>query len=205
MCVHTSLRLIAIGMLLTAGRATSLTERRIASGSVQSLDGIWQLIGPTGGRTLNGTVPGDLISDLERAGVIGDPYFELNFYPHNDPSSPPWDVGNWTYSRSFRLDPAVTGPQILLALDGVKMAADVYVNGERVGETTDQFIRYTFPVGHLLHAGSEGSVNEVRVAFSTSSDPRNDAARFMACSGGTAHVLCPFLSHVRWWPANELA
>ena len=39
------------------------------------------------------TVPGDIISDMELAGVIGDPLFEVTF------EGGLWDASIWTLSR----------------------------------------------------------------------------------------------------------
>ena len=41
-------------------------------------------------------MPGDLITDLENAGVVGDPLYEVNFR-----NSSIWDSHDWTYSTTF--------------------------------------------------------------------------------------------------------
>ena len=90
----------------------------------------------TGGKKLSipATVPGDLITDLESAGIIGDPLYELNWL-----NSTIWDVNTWTYSTSFTA-PA-TGTSVLV-FDGVKMGA--YISTARLSNITDQFLRYGF-------------------------------------------------------------
>ena len=55
------------------------------SGSAQrilSLDGSWRLSSDAG-HALVGSVPGDLISDLERARLVQDPLYELGFISNN--------------------------------------------------------------------------------------------------------------------------
>ena len=47
------------------------------------------------------TVPGDLITDLQRAGAIGDPLFEQNFLN----GSSTWNLPQWTYTKTFALEP----------------------------------------------------------------------------------------------------
>ncbi len=63
----------------------------------------------------------------------------------------------------------------MLVLDGVKMAADVSLNGQTIASVADQFLRVTIPVNNLQ------PLNTLSVAFPPSSDPRNNAGRFMAC------------------------
>ena len=59
------------------------------------------------------------------------------------------NTGVWTYSKNFDAPAAgSTGAAgaTLLVLDGVRNGAMVSLNGEALGNATDQFLRYTFPV-----------------------------------------------------------
>jgi len=115
------------------------------------------------------------------AGIIGDPLYELNFVPKGSPAAPIWDSSQWAYSKTFDLSPAAAAAsEVLLIFDGVKMAADVALNGAPLGFLNDQFLRYSFPIKSLLRP----SGNVLSVTFTTSLDPRNDEGRFMGCSGG---------------------
>ena len=159
-------------------------------GLFQTLDGEgWALASSDGAVSVGGVVPGDLLTDLQRAGVIGDPLYEKNFDAYDDSGhvQPPlWERSNFTYSNSFTLDTRVralaAGGEILLVLDGVKMAAEVFLNGVSLGVTANQFLRMTAPVAALLKDG-EGA-NSLSVVFLPSMDAVNNNARFMACSGG---------------------
>ena len=89
-------------------------------GSVLSLDGEGWLISAngTGVPLLSGIVPGDLVSDLEREGFVGDPIFGTNWRDESEVYS----YVNWTYSRFF--DVAVgsaleTASSVLLVFDGL--------------------------------------------------------------------------------------
>ena len=118
-----------------------------------------------------GTVPGDLISDLEAAGLVGDPYFEVNWL-----NSSLWANNVWTYSTTFE-----TNGSTWLVFDGIKMGAMIYIDGVHVGNATDQFIRYTFPVAVAAQSASTAATHQLRVVF----DPRIPVGgRFMGCSGG---------------------
>ena len=59
------------------------------------------------------------------------------------------NTGVWTYSKNFDAPAAgSTGAAgaTLLVLDGVRNGAMVSLNGEALGNATDQFLRYTYPV-----------------------------------------------------------
>ena len=69
------------------------------------------------------------------------------------------------------------GSSALLVFSGVKMGARVMLDGEPLGNTTDQFLRYVFPV----QLGAAGSRHRLQVVF----EPDIACAgRWMACSGG---------------------
>jgi beta-mannosidase len=132
--------------------------------------------------TLPATVPGDLISDLQRAGAVPDPWFETNFLDNRSV----WNAPDWSYSRTFTgpaaaafsVDGTAAAEAVLLVLDSVKMGAQVVLNGATVGETTDQFLRYEFDVTALLHRGGP---NHLQLIFDSTI---GTDGRFMACTGG---------------------
>uniref|UniRef100_A0A7S0IZA9 beta-mannosidase n=1 Tax=Calcidiscus leptoporus TaxID=127549 RepID=A0A7S0IZA9_9EUKA len=124
-------------------------------------------------------VPGDLLTDLERAGQIGNPLYEKNFL--NDTL---YQQHNWTYATHFGLPDAhlSTGGRIQLVFDGIKMGARIAVNGVPVGLANDQFARYRFQLFTQKHKLLRGAkANVLTVEF----DPTIDCGgRFMACTGG---------------------
>ena len=134
--------------------------------------------------TVKASVPGDLLTDLQRAGQLGDPLFEKNWL--NDTL---YHQHNWTYSTQFGI-PATSlaaaqrgaGGRVQVVFDGIKMGARVSVNGVFLGEANDQFARYAWtldPAAHRLAVGDKANV--LSVAF----DPAIDCGgRFMACTGG---------------------
>ena len=127
-------------------------------------------------------VPGDLISDLERAGLIGDVLYERNF------KSTIWDDSDFTYRLSFDASPAVlAAPARWLVFDSIKMGAFVWLNGVFLGAAADQFLRYNFDVTAILKATG----NELSVTFPPSNNTINDEARWIACSGAWDWVRWP--------------
>ena len=116
-------------------------------------------------------IPGDLISDLERAKLIGDPLFELNFLVNNTL----WNDYQWNYETNFTVSSSKESHS--LVFDGVKMGASVYVNDVLLGNVTDQFLRYVFP----LDSSILDDLNRLVVTFDSSIVCDG---RWMACTGG---------------------
>ncbi len=114
-------------------------------------------------------VPGDLITDLERAGLLGDPLFSQNWRTQ----AHLWNSTTWTYTKTFST-PFSPLPSTQLVFDGIKMVADLFLNGVSLGDVTDQHMRYTFEVGGLLHPVG-GPENYLEVKFPVQSEEgRND-------------------------------
>jgi hypothetical protein len=66
-----------------------------------------------------------------------------------------------------------------LVVESIKMGASIHINGIHIGNITNQFLRYIFPISDSnLHFNS---TNYMTITF----DPQIDThGRFMACSGG---------------------
>jgi len=163
--------------LLALSARDSLRADPIVGSAQQYLDGKWTASG--GKFTIPANVPGDLITDLHEAGIIGDPLFEMNFLN----GTATWNLPRWTYSTSFTLDHDVAarrgaGETALLVFDGVKMGAEIYLNGAHLGTATDQFLRYTFPVAA---SALSATTNNLTVVFDSSIDC---GGRWMASTGG---------------------
>lgn len=162
----TSLLLVPAAVL-----ASGLLDAPLVSTSSQYLDGVSWTASNNGSITIDANVPGDLVTDLQRASVIGDPLYELNF------KSVVWDATDFTYSLLFDADASVTAMATRwLVLDGVKMGSNVWLNGVFLGQTADQFLRYTFDVTPLLLTSN----NSLSLTFPPSNDSINDEARWMA-------------------------
>lgn len=169
------LRQAVVALATSAVAGSDLVNDPIVGTSIMYLDGNqWQAsLFDQGERrlTIAATVPGDHITDLERAGIIGDPLYELNFR-----NSSFWGEENtlWQYSREFEFPESNGDEDHMLVFDGVKMGATVSFNGAVLGKVTDQFVRYNYTVQPT--AGK----NKLIVTF----DETSTGGRFMACTGG---------------------
>ena len=167
--------------------AGGLVDHPIASGSAPVyLDSEEWVASSPGFGDIRANVPGDLISDLQVAGLMGDPLYELNWRTNVSL----WDAHVWTFSRSFDLSAeALDGinagtSDTLLVFDGVKMSSTIAINGVSIGGTTNQFLRYTFSLASAVHEGValHASGNVLSVSFDSAL--QTTEGRFMACSGG---------------------
>ena len=129
---------------------------------------------------LSATVPGDLLSDLMKNGLIDDPYFDRNFLTQKDVwfgnNSEVTDdefhlIGNrsdgrynieieetyferkrtWTYFTTFEVqEDASIEMTWKLVIEGIKMGADIFINNQKIGQVVDQFLRYEFDFPHSI-------------------------------------------------------
>lgn len=167
--------------LVLGRQLTSLGDHAVIGDVVQLLSGKnWTV--SQGATEVAAVVPGDLLTDLQLGGIIGDPLYESNY------EGTVWDTGNWTYSLTFTAETAGTATQMLV-FDGVKMIADVTLNGVYLGYTSDQFLRYSYDVTSALSA--PGSANVLTLSFAPSSDARNGEERWMSCSVSAGGLRTP--------------
>jgi beta-mannosidase len=178
-------------LLLPVARAAGLVDDPILGdgNAAQYLDGeAWTATGsltPSSDPvTVGALVPGDLLTDLQRAGLIADPLYELTF------QGTEWDSSPWSYSTTFDVDPHIlvvlqsSGGSAALVFDSVKMGADIYLNGNLLGVARDQFLRYVFPVSlDSPNSTITPANNNLTVLFHVSADASNDEGRWQACSG----------------------
>lgn len=86
------------------------------------------------------TVPGTVLTTLVDRGVYPDPYYGLNnlAIPEKLARQDYW------YRAEFAVPAAAVGKPLRLRFDGVNYAADVWVNGARVGQMRGAFARGEF-------------------------------------------------------------
>ena len=174
--------LLALCLSQSAADVTLQDQPIAASAGPTYLDGsAWTAASASLNLSVPATVPGDLLTDLQRAKVIGDPWLDITWLDN----SSLWSDHVWTYATSFAVSDAVMAKTstLLLTFDGVKMGATVRVNGHMVGVLRDQFLRYSFTIdpaemGLLAGAGA----NRLDVTFGV--DDVAEDGRFMGCTGG---------------------
>lgn len=132
-----------------------------------SLDGDWQLfyapeaqqrvnspgqLDASGLAPLPALVPGNVELDLQRAGLLADP-----FYAANIRALRPLEFCEWWYRRSFRL-PAAREQQWQLVFAGLDTLATVWVNGIEVGRSANMLVEQRFDVTQAVHDGQNNEI-----------------------------------------------
>ena len=96
------------------------------------------------------TVPGTVLTTLVDRGVYPDPYYGLNnlAIPETLAHQDYW------YRVEFKAPAAARGRHLTLTFNGVNYAAEVWLNGKRLGSFTGAFLRGTFDVTGLVTSGT---------------------------------------------------
>eukprot|EP01060_Flectonema_neradi_P008387 TRINITY_DN159_c8_g1_i1.p1 TRINITY_DN159_c8_g1~~TRINITY_DN159_c8_g1_i1.p1 ORF type:complete len:941 (+),score=169.32 TRINITY_DN159_c8_g1_i1:61-2823(+) len=160
--------MVAVGSCL-AVVDPKMRDYPMAGESISYLDGDWQVTSNEGDK-ITGTVPGDILTDLEASGKISDPLHENNFLDNAQ-----WTNKTWTYSKVFTADASTVQEGVMLVFEGIKMSASISVNGKKVGQALDQFLRYEFVIDNVKVGD-----NTIEVKF----DGGELDGRWMACTGG---------------------
>lgn len=98
--------------------------------------------GTASGKWLAATVPGTVLGTLVDRGVYPDPYVGLANMAIPERLS----QQDWWYRASFEVPAEAAGRQLALRFNGINYAAEIWLNGERLGDMKGAFIRGEFPV-----------------------------------------------------------
>lgn len=93
----------------------------------------------------NAEVPGDVYTDLWKAGAIEDPYFGRNGVKAQ------W-VGQyeWWYSLQFNVTEPIDNQVVDIVFEGVDYACEVWLNGHYLGKHEGVFSKFSFNVNNAL-------------------------------------------------------
>ncbi|NKJ42090.1 LamG-like jellyroll fold domain-containing protein [Novosphingobium sp. SG720] len=86
------------------------------------------------------TVPGTVLTTLVDRGVYPDPYYGLN----NMRIPESLARQDWWYRTSFTVPAEAAGKRLTLKFNGINYAAQIWVNGQQVGQTKGAFARGAF-------------------------------------------------------------
>ena len=90
-------------------------------------------------------VPGDIYTDLQRAGEIDDPYFGRNF------ARAKWaqELEYWYFTK-FHAPEEMKGRKITLKFEGVDYSCEVWLNGIRLGAHEGMFSEFEFDITRVI-------------------------------------------------------
>jgi hypothetical protein len=108
---------------------------------------------------LTATVPGTVLTTMIDRGIYPDPDYGLNnlAIPETLAHQDYW------YRVAFKVPAAARGQHLTLTFNGVNYAAEVWLNGKKLGGFTGAFLRGKFDVTSLVSASDE-NVMAVRVS-----------------------------------------
>ncbi len=90
-------------------------------------------------------VPGDVYTDLWKAGAIDDPYFGRNSMKAQ------WVMlDEWWYSLQFNVSEDLADKVVRLEFDGVDYCCDVWLNGQFLGHHEGMFSPFSFDVSQIV-------------------------------------------------------
>ena len=117
-------------------------------------------------------VPGGVHTALLKAGLMKDA-----FWGQNEKDMQWVGKSDWNISREFEVSKEfLAKKEIVLRLEDCDCFCTVFVNGKKLGETTDRFQRYTFNVKPFLKEGK----NTIEGKFRS---PENEADKRRAAKG----------------------
>ena len=120
---------------------------------------------PASAKTVPATVPGNCELDLVRAGVLPEPEIGLNALAFRK-----YEGYQWLYTRTFTFQSAPSACTSYLVFDGIDTLADVFLNGEKIGETENMFVEQRFDVTGRLKDGENVVQVLIRSVFLDSRD-----------------------------------
>jgi beta-mannosidase len=138
------------------------------------------------------TVPGTVHTDLMAAGLLADPYLDLNELRQD------W-VGreDWRYETVFDWHPE-PGTRVDLACDGLDTFATLELNGHRVAETANQNRRYRFDVTDFLVAGENRLAITFRSAWTVGEELTAATVQRPANYPGPANLMRKMACNFGW-------
>jgi hypothetical protein len=102
------------------------------------------------------TVPGTVLTSLVDDGVYPEPLYGENNRPDRIPDS--LCRTSYWYRAQVAVPADYAGRQVWLNFEGINYVAEVWVNGQRVGEVKGAFSRGTFNVTPVLAAGRDATI-----------------------------------------------
>ncbi len=113
----------------------------------------WQLefISPTTGSPviIPAQVPGNVLGDLERSGLIPDPYYAMNSLQCRQ-----FEYIDFIYTSSFVTPDFVPGEKVELFFGGVDTVAEYYLDDQLLGKSCNMFIEQRLDISNLTHPGT---------------------------------------------------
>lgn len=191
-----SLLLAAGAMSACAGESVSLDGKWKLDYFPQPLDGAVRTLPlAVAHETVTATVPGNCELDLVNAGLLPPMEIGLNVLKLR-----PYEAYQWLYTKTFTA-PAVDvkgGARAVLVFGGIDTLADVFLNGEKIGESANMLIERRFDVTKKVRPGENVVQVLLRpVMLDTQFVPVNEMSG--ACEPGADGLAYRKAAHMGGW------
>ena len=105
---------------------------------------------------IDAKVPGSVYADLLRAGMIEDPYYEMNSLKCE------WVTQRWwVYNTTFKLDESLRGQRVTITFKGLDYRARVYVNNKLVAKHDNMYTPVRVDFTDTAKFGDEDNLVQV--------------------------------------------
>ncbi len=116
-------------------------------------------------------VPGDVYTDLWKAGVIEDPYFGRNS------AKAQWVMyDEWWYAYQFGVNEKLDGKVVRIDFDAVDYSCDVWLNGHHLGRHEGAFSPFSFDVTDVLRSSPAGLASRNMLVVKLDPPPQVNAS-----------------------------
>ena len=147
---------------------------------------------------LGATVPGTVLTSLVNDGIYPEPLYGENNRPDKIPES--LNRSQYWYRTVVMVPKSYKHEHVWLNFEGINFAAEVWVNGSRVGDMRGAFTRGIFDITNLVKPGRSAAI---AVLISPQPHPgiphEHTIANGMGKNGGITAIDGPtFLSTIGW-------
>ena len=104
-------------------------------------------------KSYRATVPGCCERELMKAGELPDPLVSTNAFAWRE-----YEGHQWLYTKTFACPARAAGERAVLNFGGIDTLADVFLNGEKIGESANMLIPQEFDVTGKVREGAENTV-----------------------------------------------
>ena len=106
---------------------------------------------------IQATVPGNIQADLETARILNPLWYGMGDKRLYDVAK-----NEWVYRKEFKVPADFSNKRIRLVFDGVDYACEVWLNGKKLGNSSNMFRTFEFDVASILKIGETNRL-EIRI------------------------------------------
>ena len=145
-------------------------------------------------KSYQATVPGCCEMELVKAGEMPDPMFSTNALAFTA-----LEGNQWLYTKTFACPPREPGERAVLVFDGIDTLADVFLNGEKIGEADNMLIPHEFDVTDRIRVGAENTVQVLIRPVGLAARDKIPGELGWMMGGGANHEFFRKAPHMYGW------